>query len=116
MCRSRRELSNEYLVAKFGFDTAENDSCEVRKLKLSEMLNLNFEISKLIFATQLTIRISFCCSLIAACMATIPGRARDPELQRKLGGPILSGFDAISAEQRTLLRMIDVVFAVRVVI
>ena len=24
MCRSRRELSNEYLLAKFGFDTAEN--------------------------------------------------------------------------------------------
>ena len=24
LCRSRRELSNEYLLAKFGFDTAEN--------------------------------------------------------------------------------------------
>ena len=25
MCRSRRELSNKYLLAKFGFDTAENE-------------------------------------------------------------------------------------------
>ena len=25
MCRSRRELSNEYLLTKFGFDTAENE-------------------------------------------------------------------------------------------
>ena len=46
--------SNEYLLAKFGFDTAENEPCEVRKFELSEMLNLNFEISKLLFATQRT--------------------------------------------------------------
>merc|ERR1712078_83140 len=25
LCRSRRELSHEYLLAKFGFDTAENE-------------------------------------------------------------------------------------------
>ena len=29
LCRSRRELSNEYLLAKFGFDTAENEPCQV---------------------------------------------------------------------------------------
>ena len=29
MCRSRRELSNEYLVAKIGVDTAENEPLEV---------------------------------------------------------------------------------------
>ena len=29
MCRTRRELSNKYLLAKFGFDTAENEPCEV---------------------------------------------------------------------------------------
>ena len=57
MCRSRRELSNEYLLAKFGFDTAENEPCEVRKFELSEMLNLNFEISKLLFATQITFNV-----------------------------------------------------------
>ena len=28
LCRSRRELSNEYLLAKFGFDTAENETCK----------------------------------------------------------------------------------------
>ena len=27
LCRSRRELSNEYLLAKFGIDTAENEPC-----------------------------------------------------------------------------------------
>ena len=29
LCRSRRELSNAYLLAKFGFDTAENEPCQV---------------------------------------------------------------------------------------
>ena len=29
LCRSRRELSNKYLFAKFGFDTAENEPCKV---------------------------------------------------------------------------------------
>ena len=29
MCRSRRELSNAYFLAKFGFDTAENEPCKV---------------------------------------------------------------------------------------
>ena len=29
MCRSRRELSNAYLLAKFGFDTAENEPCKI---------------------------------------------------------------------------------------
>ena len=29
MCRSRRVLSNKYLLAKFGFDTAENEPCKV---------------------------------------------------------------------------------------
>ena len=29
MCRSRRELSSEYLLAKFDFDTAENEPCKV---------------------------------------------------------------------------------------
>ena len=28
-CRSRRELSNAYFRAKFGFDTAENEPCQV---------------------------------------------------------------------------------------
>ena len=29
MCRSRRELSNAYFLAEFGFDTAENEPCQV---------------------------------------------------------------------------------------
>ena len=29
MCRSWQELSNESLLAKFGFDTAENEPCKV---------------------------------------------------------------------------------------
>ena len=29
MCRSRRELSNEYLLAKIGVDTAENEPLKV---------------------------------------------------------------------------------------
>ena len=33
-CRSRRELSNEYLVATIGFDTAENEPCGVCPLSV----------------------------------------------------------------------------------
>ena len=29
LCRSRRELSNDYLLAKIGVDTAENEPCKV---------------------------------------------------------------------------------------
>ena len=29
LCRSRRELSNEYLLAKIGVDTAENEPLEI---------------------------------------------------------------------------------------
>ena len=32
MCRSRRELSNAYLLAKFGFDTAENEPYKVCRI------------------------------------------------------------------------------------
>ena len=32
MGRSRRELSNEYLLAKFGFDTAENEPSKVCRI------------------------------------------------------------------------------------
>ena len=36
--RSRQELSNEYLVAKIGFDTAENEPSEVRQNGLRRLL------------------------------------------------------------------------------
>ena len=35
MCRSRRELSNAYLLAKFVSDTAENEPCKVGWLQRS---------------------------------------------------------------------------------
>ena len=35
LCRSRRELLNAYFLAKFGFDTAENEPCEVCPAVLS---------------------------------------------------------------------------------
>ena len=35
MCRSRRGLSNEYLLAKFGVDTAESEPCKVCPLSAS---------------------------------------------------------------------------------
>ena len=34
MCRSRRELSNAYFVANFGFDTAENEPGKVCPLSV----------------------------------------------------------------------------------
>ena len=34
-CRSRRELSNKYILAKFGFDTSENEPSKVCPLSVS---------------------------------------------------------------------------------
>ena len=44
LCRSRRELSNEYLLAKIGVDTAENDPLKVNLIdKLwPQLIGLNF--------------------------------------------------------------------------
>ena len=39
MCRSRRELSNAYFLAKFGFDTAENERL-TRKVQLARQTRL----------------------------------------------------------------------------
>ena len=36
LCRSRRELSNAYLLAKFGFDTAENGPSKVCPIEQTE--------------------------------------------------------------------------------
>ena len=38
MCRSRRELSNAYLLAKIGVDTAENETLEVWGEKFNPLL------------------------------------------------------------------------------
>ena len=38
LCRSLRELSNEYLLAKIGFDTAENEPCKVCPLSAHRSL------------------------------------------------------------------------------
>ena len=36
LCRSRRELSNDYLLAKFGFDTEENEPSKVWSFSLKD--------------------------------------------------------------------------------
>ena len=36
-CRSRKMLQNEYLVAKFGFDTAENEPQEVLQFSAGKL-------------------------------------------------------------------------------
>ena len=36
LCRSRRELSNAYFLAKFGFDTAENEPSKVCPIERSD--------------------------------------------------------------------------------
>ena len=40
MCRSRRELSNAYLLAKFGFDTAENEPSKVCPIEPRRVLRV----------------------------------------------------------------------------
>ena len=37
LCRSLRELSNAYLVTKFGFDTAENEPCNACPIPRGEV-------------------------------------------------------------------------------
>ena len=43
-CRSRQELSNEHLLAKFGFDTAENEPLKVCKKKPEVGINVRKDI------------------------------------------------------------------------
>ena len=42
MCRSRRELSNEYSLAKFGLDTAENEPILIL-INFSSLQRFNFD-------------------------------------------------------------------------
>ena len=45
LCRSRRELSNAYILAKFGFDTAENEPWRFRQTRYPpSMLPLRFPL------------------------------------------------------------------------
>ena len=40
LCRSRRDVSNEYLVAKIGLDPAENEPCKVCPLSVYRLILL----------------------------------------------------------------------------
>ena len=47
LCRSRRELSNEYLFAQFGFDTAENEPfkfCPLSVYRFPRLQLLHYEL------------------------------------------------------------------------
>ena len=52
--RSRKMLQNEYLVAKIGFDTAENEpsKVDISIFRALRNLKLKFDISNLLFTTQ----------------------------------------------------------------
>ena len=41
MCRSRRELSNAYFLAKVGFDTAENEPSKVGPIEPNPTINIS---------------------------------------------------------------------------
>ena len=41
LCRSRREIPNEYLVAEIGFDTAENEPCKAWPLSVCRSSRLD---------------------------------------------------------------------------
>ena len=44
-CRPRQELSNEYLLAKFGFDAAENEPLKVcqQLAKIRKQIRIKFQ-------------------------------------------------------------------------
>ena len=86
LCRSRRELSNAYLLAKFGFDTAENEPCQrsegetrqpphgqpatltspiFRAMKIGEYLQVNF--FALLFGLFLVLFLLLFCHLLSRC-------------------------------------------------
>ena len=49
LCRSRRELSNEYLLAKIGVDTAENEPCKVCPLSAYRSPRFPQDIQSIMF-------------------------------------------------------------------
>ena len=46
LCRSRRELSNAYFVAKFGLDTAENEPCQVCPIPRNAARNEHLQLRR----------------------------------------------------------------------
>ena len=54
LCRSWRELSNAYLLAKFGFDTAENEASKVwRSGPVTLVYNICTKVSKYKYCTTI---------------------------------------------------------------
>ena len=70
MCRSRRQLSNEYVLSKFGFDTAENAPCKVCPLSVyrSPRCNVNAVPN---------------CPLLNDAISTMVGELRDVFVKEK---------------------------------
>ena len=69
LCRSRRELSNAYFLAKFGFDTAENEPSGIREIRLQFQIpagigNSNREASLLYSAINVKTHTTNRCSEI----------------------------------------------------
>ena len=56
-CRSRRELSNEYLLAKFGVDTAENEPLKI--------------CQKCLPTVRMKVRQNIGCTIFEACLDVI---------------------------------------------
>ena len=56
LCRSRRELSNAYLLAKFGFDTAVNEPFEVCPLSAYRSPRLQKEEAHRMTDTSIELR------------------------------------------------------------
>ena len=69
LCRCRRELSNEYLLATFGFDTDENEPQKVRKFELLGIIQFELKLQNF---EPLICSPANCKSLVCKAMST-PG-------------------------------------------
>ena len=76
MCRSRRELSNAYFLAKFGFDTEENEPCKVCPLS-----GYSYYYRSPRFNEDMTlppIRVGYLLNAFLACMRSVLGLVPPP--------------------------------------
>ena len=105
LCRSRRELSNAYLLAKFGFDTAENEHFKVCNDNCGSLRNTTEAAIAAVWAEVLNLdvaRISVEADFVSmGGTSLLAGRAVS-KLRKELPAPTLPG-TAMSAERQCFL-------------
>ena len=101
MCRSRRELSNAYFLAKFGFDIEENEPCQV--CPLSAYRSPRFIL--FVFLTNLTL-LSMLIGVLCEVITQNTVRIKEDSIARNMKRIISTVFDEIGGKYQEGKRLL----------